>query len=66
MVGCKTCRVGTYYGLQASGYFEAYCRSACLGLDDKLNYKTRSIRLKLGEEYPDWCPIYGKIKKEVI
>jgi len=66
MAGCKTCKVGIYYGLQVSGYFEAYCRSAHLGLDDKLCYITRYVRLKIGEEYPDWCPIYGKVKKEVV
>ena len=62
VAGCKNCRVGTYYGLQPDGYFTAHCRSAHLGLDDKLSYITRSVRLKISEEYPDWCPIYGKIK----
>ena len=62
--GCETCNVGIYYGLQPSGYFTAYCRSARLGLDNKLNYKTRSVRLKLGEKYPDWCPEKDLIIKE--
>lgn len=61
MKGCKNCRVGVYYGLQVSGYYTAYCRSARLGLDDKLNYKTRSVRLKGNEKYPKWCP---KIREE--
>lgn len=65
IVGCKNCKVGVYYGLQASGYYEGYCSSALLGLDDKLSYKTRYVRLKKSEKYPDWCPIYGKIKSKV-
>ena len=54
--GCKNCRAGSYYGLQVSGYYTATCRSAHLGLDDNLNYQTRSVRLKGSEIYPEWCP----------
>ena len=61
--GCKTCDVGVYYGLQISGYYEAYCRSALLGLDDNLHYKTRYVRLKGKEKYPEWCPLKDKIIK---
>ena len=60
--GCETCNVGIYYGLQVSGYYTAYCRSAHLGLDDKLSYKTRSVRLKGSEKYPNWCPEKDEIK----
>jgi len=66
IIGCQTCEVGVFYGLQVSGFYEAYCRSALLGLDDNLHYKTRYVHLKKGENYPDWCPIYGKIKKEEV
>ena len=54
--GCATCNVGIFYGLQVSGFMETYCRSARLGLDDKLSYNTRSGRFKLREKYPNWCP----------
>ena len=62
--GCKTCTVGVYYGLQVNGYYTAYCRSARLGLDDKLSSITRSVRLKGSEKYPEWCPKKDLIKKE--
>ena len=61
--GCETCNAGVYYGLQPSGYFTVYCRSARLGLDDNLNYATRSGRFKLGEKYPEWCPEKDEINK---
>ena len=61
--GCKTCRVGSYYGLQVSGYYTATCRNARLGLDDNFYYQTRSVRLKGSEIYPEWCP--EKNKEEV-
>ena len=61
--GCETCNVGIFYGLQVSGFNEVCCRSARLGLDDNLNYSTRSGRFKLREKYPEWCPLKDKIKK---
>jgi len=61
--GCKTCNAGSYYGLQVSGYCTATCRSARLGLDDKLSYMFRSVRLKLRQKYPEWCPEKDLVKE---
>lgn len=61
---CATCRAGVFYGLQISGFNEVYCRSARLGLNDKLNYSTRYGRFKLREKYPEWCPLKDRIIKE--
>ena len=64
--GCTTCNVGIYYGLQASGYYTAYCRSARLGLDDKLSPITRSVLLKGSLKYPEWCPEKDEIENKEV
>jgi len=61
--GCETCNVGVFHGLQVSGFMTVYCRSARLGLDDNLNYSTRSGHFKIREKYPEWCPEKDKIIK---
>ncbi len=60
---CATCNAGVFYGLQVSGFMTVYCRSARLGLDDKLSYMTRSGRFKLREKHPEWCPLKSNIKE---